>query len=188
MRPAAVFAPALALAVSLALGCGTPKVLPRVEGVDGHDQVDNGTRLGEARLKPAVCQGIDTRPEHRVLDDRAIVEFLQQQGVPLRISRARADLVYVEIQPNPGRDQWVRLRVATLPSAPQAGEELYTALQQKGDGFWGVHRSNLAILGPPGDVDIIVALAAKTKLACWGVLTVEDSGDASVVPGGYREI
>jgi hypothetical protein len=131
---------------------------------------------------------MDLSPDHRILDDRSIVEFLQKQGVPLRIARARADLMYVEIQPNPGREQWVRLRVATLASQPQAGQELYQALQQKGDGFWGVHRANIAILGPPGAMNDIVALVAKTKLACWGILTVEDGGDASVVSGGYREI
>ena len=40
----------------------------------------------------------------------------------------------------------------------------------------------------PGEVGNIMAFAERTKLACWGVLTVAGPDDAMVVPGGYREL
>ncbi|MDF2698430.1 MAG: hypothetical protein K0S65_6814, partial [Labilithrix sp.] len=55
-------------------------------------------------------------------------------------------------------------------------------------GSWGIHRANIAVLAPPGSVPDILAFVGKTKLACWGVLTVAGRDDAFVVPGGYREL
>jgi hypothetical protein len=168
--------------------CGHAYPLPKTEGVVVRDQVEGSVNLGAARLKSAVCQGVDLGPEFGLIDERSIVTFLEKQGIAVRMERARADLAYVEFQPNPGRDQWVRLRVATLGSASQAGQELYRALLEKGEGTWGVHRSNIAVLGPAGEVDNVIAVAAKTKLSCWGVLTIEGDKDAFVIAGGYREL
>jgi hypothetical protein len=178
---------ALAFGLALASGCGGYH-LPKTEGVSGAAQVDNGVVLGAMRLRPAVCQGLDLKPEYYPLDERSVEDFLKQRGFPTRIVRARSDLVYVELQLNPNRDEWVRLRVAILPTAPQAGQELHRAMLEHGTGSWGVHRSNLAVLAPIGDTDDILAFAAKTKLACWGVLTIAGEDDAFVVPGGYREL
>jgi hypothetical protein len=179
----------VALVAALVFGCSHGYRLPRTAGVDARAQVDNGLKLGETRFRPSVCEGLDLKPEYTNLDERSIDGFLKQHGFPVRIVRARSDLFYVEFQLNPDRDEWVRLRVATLASAHEAGEELHRAILQNGNGSWGVHRSNLAILGPIGDLDAIIALTAKTKLSCWGVLTVAaNKTDAFVVPGGYREL
>jgi hypothetical protein len=61
-------------------------------------------------------------------------------------------------------------------------------LLEHGSGAWGVHRSNLAVLGPAGSHADDVTFAAKTKLACWGVFTIAGRDDTFVVPGGYTEI
>jgi hypothetical protein len=50
-----------------------------------------------------------------------------------------------------------------------------------------VHRGNLAVLAPIGSMDQILEFAGRTKLACWGVLTVAARDDDFVVPGGYME-
>ena len=138
-------------------------------------------------LQPAVCSGIDLQPASTALDEMSLINFLKAQGVPTRIERARADLVYVEVQLN--AQKWVRLRVAVLGSPMLAGRELHDAMLQHKEGSWGVHRSNLAVLGPVEKIDDTIAFAQKTKLACWGVLTIAASADeAVVVPGGYREL
>jgi hypothetical protein len=173
--------------LGLLSACGGYR-LPKTEGMDPNAQVQGSMSLGEARLQPSVCEGIDLAPDYATLDERSIVDFLKKRGFPLRQVRARSDLIYVELQLNPDRDEWVRLRVATLPSAPQAGLELHHGMLQIGEGSWGVHRSNLAVLAPPGDLNDIIAFASRTKLACWGVLTVAGRDDAMVVPGGYREL
>ena len=88
---------------------------------------------------------------------------------------------------NTGGDRPVRLRVAILNDAQAAGADLHKAILDHGSGSWGVHRSNLAVLGPIGNVDQIMELAGRTKLACWGVLTVAGRDAAFVIPGGYME-
>jgi len=177
---------ALASLASLA-SCGGYR-LPKTEGVDPSAQVDGSLSLGEARLRRSVCEGVDLQPDYATLDERSIIDFLKQHHFPIRVVRERSDLVYVELQLNPDRDEWVRLRVALLPSAPQAGFELHHAMLEHGPGSWGIHRGNIAVLAPAGDLDNIVAMAARTKLACWGVLTVAGRDDAFVIPGGYREL
>jgi hypothetical protein len=81
-----------------------------------------------------------------------------------------------------------RLRVAILENADEAGRELADAIAEHGNGSWGIHRSNLAVLGPVGDTSHDLAFAAETKLVCWGVFTVVGSRDTVVIPGGYREL
>ena len=179
---------ACALAALLSVSCGGGYRLPKTEGIRAEDQVDNGVVLGATHLRPEVCRGIDVKPEYGVLDERSLLEFLKQRGFPVRTVRARSDLVLVEFQLNPDRDEWVRLRVAILPAALQAGEELHRAILEHGPGAWGIHRGNLAVLAPSGDFANILAFAGKTKVACWGVLTVAGEDDAFVVTGGYREL
>lgn len=176
------------LASVLALSaCGAYR-LPATQGVDGASQVDYGGSLETMRLKPFVCADVDLKPEYAMLDEQGLVAFLKARGFPTRTERARADLVYVELQLNPERDEWVRLRAAILPSPAQAGQELYHAILEHGPGSWGVHRANLAVLAPIGDVGDIQAFIARTKLACWGVLTIAGRDDVFAVPGGYREL
>lgn len=155
------------------------------DGASGH--VDGSLAPGRMRLKPSVCDGMkELRPEYKTLREDAVIEFLKTQGVELtRKEKARADLVYywVTFEGKP-----VRLRVAILPSAQEAGRELHEAILQHGAGSSGVHRSNLAVLFPIGDPDQVIAFAVKTKLACWGVLTMAGRDDDFVVPGGYTEL
>src|SRR5205823_3175455 len=115
-----------------------------------------------------------------------LVRFLTAHGYESKTVRARSDLVYVDVL-NAG-DHPVRLRVAILPDPPAAGKELHQAILQHGEGSWGVHRSNLAVLAPIGEPSEVVAFAVKTKLACWGVLTMAGLDDTFVVPGGYLEL
>ncbi|WP_394832167.1 hypothetical protein LVJ94_37190 [Pendulispora rubella] len=155
--------------VSVSLGCG-----------GGHYQ--------PAPLQPSVCSGVDLQPASTALDERALLDFLRAQGVQARAEQKRGDLVYVEVL-NPNDNKWMRLRVAILPSPMAAGRELHEAMLQHKKGSWGVHRGNLAVLGPVAGMNEILGFAGKTKLACWGVLTVAASSDeAVVIPGGYREI
>jgi hypothetical protein len=178
-----VIAGALALA-----GCGGYR-LPATEGVDGWAEVEHGRSLGAMRLKRDVCAGLDLTPEYAMLDVRSLIAFLKARGLPARIQKEeRTDLFVIETQINPDRDQWVSLRVAILGSAIPAGRELHKAILAKGPGWWGVHRSNLSVLAPSGDLESILAFVGKTKLACWGVLTVAGADDDFVVPGGYREL
>lgn len=181
------------LALGLAfVGCASPvlqvtaRTSLRAYAQDryGHDPSDD---LESMRLRPQVCSAEDVRPDYARLDEGSLLRFLGRQHIDARTERARADLVYINLL-SAGTAQPVRLRVAILASADDAGRELHEAVLQHGPGSWGVHRSNLAVLGPVGTTSDVVTFAAMTKLACWGVLTVADTDDSFVVPGGYTEL
>ncbi len=160
----------------------------RVSGADNWRAYVQGQLgdLASLRFNPGVCDG-PAQPERSALGEADFVEFLRQQGFGAQVERPRADLSFV-IVTGTGLQGPVRLRVAILENSDEAGRELHEALLQHGPGSWGVHRSNLAILGPVSDVEQSLTFAAKTKLACWGVFTLAGRDDAYVVPGGYLEI
>jgi hypothetical protein len=162
---------------------GAPAAATYVEGLEGGD---TGISLGSMRLRPSVCKGVDLRPDYGRLDADAFVEFLKSHGFAAQVVRARADLAYVDVRL--GTSAPARFRVAVLDAPGLAGRELHEALLQHGEGAWGLHRANLAVLAPNAPLDDIVVLAANTKLACWGVLTIAGHDDTYVVPGGYAEL
>jgi hypothetical protein len=182
-------------AVSLLLlsACGRPPMLRVTDGSDWKAYV--GDRSGGApksdpatvRFRAGLCDGENLQPEVALLDEGDLVRFLERQRIDVRIERPRADLVYLNLT-GVGTETPVRLRVAILTSADEAGSELNEAILQHGKGSWGVHRSNLAVLGPYGSLEDDLTFAAKVKLACWGVFTVAGSDESFAVAGGYREL
>ena len=147
----------------------------------------HGDSLAGLMLRRELCQGEDLRPHYGSLDEADLVRFLARQHMEVSVERPRADLVYVT--PTDGSAvSGPRLRVAILASADEAGLELGEAIAQHGLGSWGVHRSNLAVLAPADDVEQVVSIVARTKLACWGVFTIAGASEVYVIPGGYREL
>lgn len=146
-----------------------------------------GEALGSLVFRPEVCAGVDLAPEYGRLDENDLINFLRQQRIPFNVERPREDLVYLVVDDARTRRP-ARLRVAILENADQAGRELAEAIGEHGNGSWGVHRSNLAVLGPVGDTSHDLAFAAATKLVCWGVFTIIGTRDTVVIPGGYREL
>jgi hypothetical protein len=156
-------------------------VVQSYEGEPGNEE------LGRTRFRPGVCAGEDLAPSYTHMDEGQVVQFLERQRMDVRVERPRADLVYLVVG-GAGTIEPVRLRVAILAGADQAGRELHEAILQHGEGSWGVHRSNIAILGPIAREEDALAFAAQTKLACWGVFTIAGRDDTFVVPGAYTEL
>jgi hypothetical protein len=153
----------------------------------GGGYVTGSFDMDHVRLKPEVCHDVpENRPDATPLDESAVVAFLGRMGFHTSVVRARSDLIFVDVL-DAGGSQPVRLRVAILPDSHAAGADLHNALLAHGPGSWGVHRSNLAVLAPIGSMGQILELAGRTKLGCWGVLTVAARDDDFVVPGGYME-
>jgi hypothetical protein len=186
------FMTAVAMSVLL-FGCGSDTGLRLTSRTDWHAYVQDrsggaaSSDLESVRFRQGVCSSEDLRPEYARLDERNLVQFLERQRIDARIERPRADLVYLVLS-GVGTEKPVRLRVAILANAHDAGRELHEGMLQHGPGSWGVHRSNLAVLGPVGSLSDTLAFAATTKLACWGVFTVAGTDDTFVVPGAYNEI
>jgi hypothetical protein len=148
--------------------------------------IANASELADTmRFKPELCKDEPHNPEFAVLTEQSLVRFLKAHSFETREVRARGDLIYIDVVKN---GVVVRLRVAILKTAHEAGRELHDAILEHGPGSWGVHRSNLAVLGPVGSVGQIVTFVADTKLACWGVVTAAGRDDSFVIPGGYTEI
>ncbi len=146
-----------------------------------------GSDLAALQFKPGLCDGENLRQEVAPLTEASFLSFLERQGLDVRVERQRADLVYANLTGG-GAATPVRMRIAILNSADEAGRELHEAILQHGKGSWGVHRSNLAVLGPIGQPEDDLAFAARTKLACWGVFTIAGTDDTFVVPGAYLEL
>lgn len=141
--------------------------------------------------RPGICSSTDMKPDYNTLQESSFIDFLRSQNYPVRVERqpvepGKPDLVFVFVQV-PGMNEAVPLRVATLKSPEEAGRALHDALVQRGAGYWGVHRSNVAVFGPKGDPEDDLSFAAKTKVACWGTFTFYAGHDIYVVPGGYTE-
>jgi hypothetical protein len=185
--------PFVAVATMLLLGCGSTSL--RVpSGIDWHQYVtargESGD-LGSLSLKPDVCDGYDLRADYATLNEASFVRFLQRQKFDVQAQRQQVDpknpelhYVFANIS---GIAEPVPLRVAVLANQDEAGRVLREAVLERGPGSWGVHRGNIAVLGPTGSTADDIAFAASTKLACWGTFTIADTDDAFVIPGGYTE-
>jgi hypothetical protein len=180
----------LLLAVCIG-GCGG-RDLVLVKGANWEAYVYDSQRdapemLGSLVFREKVCAGRELAPEYERLDEKDLLKFLEGQQLQVSIERPRSDLAYLLVDDRRTRKP-ARLRVAILESADAAGRELAEALSQHGEGAWGVHRSNLAVLGPLGDPTHDLVFAAEIGLVCWGVFTVRGQQDTFVIPGGYREL
>lgn len=182
----------LALAALSVVACSSP-MLRMNDGSDPRSYATTrdgggpGTEPDGLRFKAGLCSGENLTPDGRALTEANLIEFLSKQQLDVRIERPRSDLVYLNVS-GAGTDGPVRLRVAILKSPAEAGRELHEAILQHGPGSWGVHRSNLAVLGPIGSIGDDVTFAAKTKLTCWGMFMAAGRDDTYAVPGGYREL
>ena len=155
--------------------------------VQDFDHAPHKVQPGQVRINPSVCQKSDLRQDFRHLDYDELDNFLKHQGFETQVTVVRPDLVSLELL-NAGTSEPIRFRVAILADSETAGRDLHRALLQHGTGAWGIHRSNLAILAPADSYDNIVSFAARTRLACFGVLTIAAQDDAFVIPGGYSEL
>ena len=64
----------------------------------------------------------------------------------------------------------------------------HDALLDHGPGWWGLRRSNLAILAPKADLSTALGFALKHKLVCWGMFAYSGTEDVYVVPGPYMQL
>lgn len=149
------------------------------------DTGDSATRLSRLRVKEDTCGGYDLAPEQKTLTIQALKSHLKTAGIDYSVEIERDDLHLFDISSGESK---ARLRVAVLPDRRQAGRHLHQALLEHGRGYWGVHRGNIAVLGPQASAKNAVQFATSTGLACWGVLTIAGRDDSFAIPGGYFEL
>jgi len=151
------------------------------------NQPDPSISLGSFKIASKACEGIDTHPITGKLTQDDFTRFLEKQGIPQPPVKARGNLYWFDF-PGGKPEDAVRLRLAVLDDAEGAAADLHASLLDHGPGWWGVRRSNLAILAPKAGVAEAVAFALKYKLPCWGVMAMTDVDDVYVIPGPYAEL
>lgn len=185
----------LTLAGGASLGCRGidadvqyPSDLPSLDNQLQTPEGDNnpGVTLGGFKFAPSVCQGIDAHAQTAPLTPDDFARFLEKQGLKINALRARPDLFWFDF-PNGKEKGKLRVRLAVLASPALAAKDLHDTVLDHGPGWWGVRRSNLAVLVPKADLDQALAFAIKYKLMCWGIFTYAGRDDAYVVPGPYSE-
>ncbi len=181
----------LPVLAALLAGCAGAPLTLHMPNPDTRRYLADPHGGAQAQLRPEVCTGYDLRPDPSALNEASLVRFLQEQRFDVQVQRQpvaphspELSFVFVSV---PGVSEPVSLRVAILADADSAGRALHDAMLERGSGSWGVHRSNVSVLGPSGTAGDDIAFAATTKLACWGTLTLRDGADAVVIPGGYAE-
>lgn len=147
--------------------------------------------LGAFKVKTEACQGVDLHPITQPLNQDDLARFLETQGVKIVPKKARANLYWFDF-PNGTKHGYprgfTRLRVAILDNPGAAAKDLHDSLLDHGPGWWGVRRSNIAILAPKTGVGEAMSFAVKYKLACWGIVGYAGRDDAYVIPGPYAEL
>lgn len=145
--------------------------------------------FNRVKVAPTTCDKIDTHPITQPLNQEDFTRFLEAQGVKVTPRKARDGLYWYDF-PNGGSapQSFLRLRLAVLEDTPHSSADLHQSILEHGPGWWGVRRSNLAILAPKASLHEALAFAIKYKLVCWGIFTYAGRDDAYVVPGPYAEL
>lgn len=163
-----------------------PEVGQRVVTPEGEQ--NPSITLGEMKFNPELCKDVDTRVVVKALAPDDLTRFFEAQGVKVAPKKARGNLFWYDF-PNGGDDNgFVRLRLAVLDDSGGAAKDLHSSLLEHGPGWWGVRRSNLALLAPKASLRTSLEFAIKYKLPCWGIFTYAGLDDAYVVPGPYGEL
>jgi hypothetical protein len=170
-------------------GIEYPSDLPEVDSKlsTPEGEGDPSVSLGTFKIRPEVCQGIDTHPITQKISQDDFTRFLETQGAKVTPTKARGNLYWYDF-PNQKENGFVRLRLAVSEDPSLSAKYLHDSLLEHGPGWWGLRRSNLAILAPKASLREGLAFAIKHKLVCWGMFTLVGNDDAYVVPGPYTEL
>lgn len=205
-RSAIKFAPCFRVLVAFALatpsiacvgidaGVDYPSDVPAPdEGVASPDQDGEASiRLNGFVIKEDVCKDIDTHPVTQKLSPDDFARYLETRGIKVEPRKARDNLYWFDFPTGEAKDgeksPFVRLRLAVLRDQFSASRDLHESLLDHGPGWWGLRRSNLAILAPKTDLSTALGFALKYKLVCWGMFAYSGTEDVYVVPGPYTQL
>jgi hypothetical protein len=182
----------LTACTGLDAGIEYPRDLPADLGpqlLTPENQTNPPLAFNRIKVAPSACDKIDTHAVIQKLNQEALTTFLEAQGAQVSVKKARDNLYWYEFKNGrqaPG--DFVRLRLAVLEDAPHASADLHQSVLEHGPGWWGVRRSNLALLAPKATLPEALGFALKYKLVCWGIFTYAGVDDAYVVPGPYSEL
>ena len=155
-RPSSRCAAGLTACAGLDAGIDYPSDLPSDLGphlLSPENQRDPPHRLQPAQVRAAACDKVDTHTITTPLNQEDFTRFLEAQGVKIEPRKARNNLYWYDF-PNgeAAPKNFVRLRLAVLEDSPHASADLHQSILEHGPGWWGVRRSNLALLAPKAEL------------------------------------
>jgi hypothetical protein len=180
--------------VGIDAGVDYPSDTPSPEqGVASPDQDGEASvRLNGMVIKEDVCKDIDTHPVTQKLSPEDFARYLEARGIKIEPRKARDNLYWFDFPTGKAKEgekaPFVRLRLAVLRDQFSASRDLHESLLDHGPGWWGLRRSNLAILAPKADLSTALGFALKHKLVCWGMFAYSGAEDVYVVPGPYTQL
>lgn len=185
---AVALVPALGGCSGIDSGIDYPSDLPDIDSkiVSPEGEGDPSVSFGAFKIHPDACQGLDTHTITQKLSQDDFTRFIEKQGLKVEPKKARGNLYWYDFPSQEGG--FVRLRLAVSDDASVAAKYLHESLLEHGPGWWGLRRSNLAILAPKASLREGLSFALKHKLVCWGMFTMAGNDDAYVVPGPYTEL
>lgn len=189
----ALAAPSLAC-VGIDAGVDYPSDIPSPDqNVVSPDQDGEASiRLNGFVIKEDVCKDIDTHPVTQKLSPDDFARYLEGRGIKVEPRKARDNLYWFDFPSGEAKEgeppPFVRLRLAVLRDQFSASRDLHESLLDHGPGWWGLRRSNLAILAPKTDLSTALGFALKYKLVCWGMFAYSGAEDVYVVPGPYTQL
>lgn len=149
-------------------------------------------RLNGFVIKDDACKDIDTHPVTQKLSPDDFARYLEARGLKVEPRKARDNLYWFDFPTGEAKEgekaPFVRLRLAVLRDQFSASRDLHESLLDHGPGWWGLRRSNLAILAPKADLSTALGFALKHKLVCWGMFAYAGAEDVYVVPGPYTQL
>jgi hypothetical protein len=205
IRPATKYAPCFRALLALALTTPTMACVGIDAGVDypsdipapeehlvSPDADEASIRLNGVVIKDDVCKDIDTHPVTQKLSPDDFARYLEARGLKVEPRKARDNLYWFDFPSGEAKEgeqaPFVRLRLAVLRDQFSASRDLHESLLDHGPGWWGLRRSNLAVLAPKADLSTALAFALKHKLVCWGMFAYSGTEDVYVVPGPYTQL
>lgn len=189
----ALTTPSLAC-VGIDAGVDYPSDVPSPsENVASPDQDGEASlRLNGFVIKDDVCKDIDTHPITQKLSPEDFARYLEERGIKIEPRKARDNLFWFDFPTGENKEgeerKFVRLRLAVLRDQFAASRDLHESLLDHGPGWWGLRRSNLAVLAPKTELSTALGFALKHKLVCWGMFAYSGTEDVYVVPGPYTQL
>jgi len=180
--------------VGLDAGIDYPSDLPDPDQhlASPEGEADPSVRLNGFVIKDDVCKDIDTHPLTQKLTPDDFARYMETQGIKVEPKKARDNLYWFDFPTGEAKEgeppPFVRLRLAVLDDHFAASRDLQESLLDHGPGWWGLRRSNLAILAPRTSLSEALAFSLKYKLVCWGMFEYAGTDDVYVVPGPYTEL
>lgn len=147
---------------------------------------DPWLKFNRYRFTETTCKDANLSPVTATLAPKDFTNYVKAQGLEFTLRKARTDLYFYDVPDGDGGI--MRLRLAILGTPEAAAKYLHASLLEHGPGWWGLRRSNLAVLAPKASLRTLTKFVAKYHLHCFGMVATVGADDVYVISGPYAQL